>query len=58
MNQENSVKFCRDTFEILYSRINDLTKDNEGNYKDWKLQLTWTCWQTAWETCYAYNNSL
>jgi len=44
-------------FEKLYGRYNDLSKNEDGEYQDWNLELTWKCWKTAWETAKMNSNS-
>jgi hypothetical protein len=44
---------CRTAFEDIYKLYNELTKKDDGTYEDWNLQLTWSSWETAWNTCAA-----
>ena len=55
---ENQEKLCREEFEKVYGMVNDLTRDEDGNYRDWNLQLTWNCWIQSWETCLNYNSGV
>ena len=44
---------CRKSFDKEYGLINQLARKSTGEYEEWNLELTWKCWEKAWQTCRA-----
>ena len=53
MREQSKIK-CRQAFEKLYGCINDLRRNEDGEYWDFNLQLTWNCWSEAWKQASEY----
>ena len=44
---------CREAFDKEYGLINQLARKPTGEYEEYNLELTWKCWEKAWQTCRA-----